>query len=93
MINRIALFAASLVAALAVTVGLVIAGFAPQAPASAPVSAPVVASSEAPAPTVQVDTVYVAPKPTPQEITLTKVVKATAHGDDVGEHETESGND
>ena len=94
MIQRIALFAASLVAALGVTVGLVIAGLGPQAavavPVVEPVAKPVVAMTDAPAPLVQVDTVYVAPAASPQEITVTKVVKAVGLG---GENENEGQDD
>ncbi len=88
MIHRVAIFAASLVAALALVVGLVVAGFAPPAVpiAAEPVSAPVVAATDVPPPVVQVDTVYVAPAATPQDIVVTKVVQATHHGDD-DEHE------
>jgi hypothetical protein len=95
MINRIAIFAATLVAALALTVGLVLAGLAPGTGAAdaQTVSDPVVATTDAPV--VQTDIVYVAPDPTPQEVVVTKVenstkVTTTHHGDDgddEGEHE------
>ncbi|MDP2349586.1 MAG: hypothetical protein Q8M74_00315 [Chloroflexota bacterium] len=86
MINRVAIFAASIVAALALAAGLVIAGLGPGSGAAdlQPVSAPVVATTDAPAPLVQVDTVYVEPASTPQDIVVTKVVKAASHGDDDG---------
>jgi hypothetical protein len=87
MIHRVALFVASLVAAVGLAIGLAIAGLAPAAApiAAEPVSAPVVASTDAPAPIVQVDTVYVAPQATPQDVVVTKTVTATQHGDDGNE--------
>jgi hypothetical protein len=85
MIHRAALFTAALAAALMLAVGLVAAGFAPGAGA-APAAVPVAATAEAPAaPTVQVDTVYVAPPAAPQDITINRTVAATSHGDDDGE--------
>jgi hypothetical protein len=88
MIHRVAIFAASLAAAGALAVGLVVAGFAPAtAPVDAqPVSAPVVAATDTPAPVVQVDTVYVTPQATPKDVVVTKTVKAKSHDDD-DEHE------
>ena len=86
MTNRIVLAAASATAALALAAGLALSGFGPGADqATAPVSDPVVAATDqVPAPVVQVDTVYVAPEPTPQEIVVTEV-RAVAGQD--GEHE------
>jgi hypothetical protein len=86
MIHRVAIFAASLVAAGALVVGLVIAGLAPTTvPVDAqPAAAPVVAATDAPAPIVQVDTVYVAPQATPQDIVVTKTVKAAGGGENEG---------
>jgi hypothetical protein len=87
MIQRAALFAGSLAAALALAVGLVVAGFAP---AAAPIAstdpvAPAAATADAqPAPIVQVDTVYQAPPAAPQEITVTRTATAITHGDDEG---------
>ncbi len=89
MIHRLAIFAATLVAAAGLAVGLVIAGLGPTtAPVAAePVSSPV-ATTDAPAPVVQVDTVYLAPKPTPKDVFVTKVVSASRSGDDgANEHE------
>jgi hypothetical protein len=86
MIHRIAIFAASLVATAGLVVGLVVAGFAP---APAPVNpGPVsdtVATTDSPAPVVQVDTVYVTPQATPQDIVVTKVVNGAHGGDDGNE--------
>jgi len=89
MIHRVAIFAASLAAALGLAVGLVVAGLAPAAApvAAAPVSAPVVATTEAPAPVVQVDTVYVAPQATPQDVLVTRVVASRPSGGDDGQNE------
>ncbi len=83
MVHRVAIFAASLVAAVALFVGLVVAGFAPAAPFGAqPASVPA-AATESPAPVVQVDTVYVAPQPTPQDVVVTQTVPA-AGGENEG---------
>ncbi len=86
MIHRTALFAGSLAAALTLTVGLVVVGFAP--PASTvgmPTVAPVAATAAAPvAPAIQVDTVYLAAPVQPQDITVTKSAPVTAHAGDDG---------
>lgn len=88
MIHRLALFVASLVAALVLAVGLVAAGFAPGPRPADPGGAMPASSVEAqPTPRVQVDTVYVAPQATPQDVTVTKVVGSSGHGDDAGEGE------
>jgi hypothetical protein len=90
MIHRTALFAASLVAALTLAVGLVVAGFGPRAnPADGGAAAPAAATADAPAgPNVQVDTVYVTAPATPQDVTVTQTVPAANHGDDgAGEHD------
>jgi hypothetical protein len=89
MINRVAIFAASLVAALALAVGLFIAGIGPGSGAAdlQPVSDPVAVSTDSPAPVVQVDTVYVTPQATPQDVVVTQVVPAANHGDDDNENE------
>jgi len=93
MLNRIALFAASLAAALVIAAGMALAGIGPgsdMAPASVASADPAVdpaAATTAPDPTpqVQVDTVYLAPKATPRVI-VTKVIKTkpASHGDDGG---------
>ena len=90
MIHRVALFAGSLVAALTLAVGLVVAGVAPGAgPVDAQPAGPVAATAAAPAaPTFQVDLVYVAPPVAPQEVTETKAVTASRQDDD-GENERE----
>lgn len=89
MIHRVAIFAASLVAAVGLAVGLVVAGLAPAAApvAAEPVSAPVVAATDVPAPIVQVDTVYVAPQATPKDIVVTRTAAAPNRGDDGNENE------
>jgi hypothetical protein len=83
MIQRTALFAASLVAALVLAVGLVFAGFGPGA-ASAPVAADqIVSATDAPPqPTVQVDTVYLSAQAKPKVITETRTTSAAPKGDD-----------
>ncbi len=93
MIHRLAIFAATLVAAAGLAVGLVVAGLAPgTAPAAAePVSAPV-ATTEVPPPVVQVDTVYLTPKATPKDVIVTRVVTASHRGED-GENEREGSDD
>lgn len=71
MVNRIALFAASLAAALALVVGLTLAGFNPGA---APVNQLTATGAPQPQPTVQVDTVYLTPSVAPQQQTVTQTV-------------------
>ena len=87
MIQRIALFAASLAAVVALVVGLATAGFAPgAATAAATATAPVVASTDpASTPQVQVDTVYVDPPQKPATVVVHKTVPAAG-----GERENES---
>lgn len=94
MIHRVAIFAASLVVALGLAVGLVVAGLAPgSAPGTVqPVSAPV-GATEDPAPIVQVDTVYVAPRATPEDVVVTKVVGPARQDDDHGERDEHEGSD
>jgi hypothetical protein len=89
MLQRLALFAASLAAALVIAGGLALAGFGPSQPAAEPAVEQVATTPEA-AP-VQVDTVYVTPQATPQEITVTKVKTAAGNGEN--EAERESGGD
>jgi len=88
MLQKTALFIASLAASATLAVALATAGFAPGTPA-APVVAPTAAAADTatPAPpTVQVDKVYI-PAPQPQQtITVHKVVKSAG-----GEADTESG--
>lgn len=89
MSHKIALTVASAAAALTLAVALAAAGLAPgtaATPASAAsVTDPVVAD---PTPTVQVDTVYLAPAPEQKTITVHKVVKSSG-GEDGSEHESE----
>ena len=97
MFNRIALFAASIAAALVLAAGFALAGVSPQAPeAVAPVAATTDAPTDAPVPTqpqVQVDTVYLAPAVPPEEV-VTKVVRtATAAGGGENDGENEGGDD
>ncbi len=95
MLQKLALTAASAVAALTLALALAAAGFAPGSPAvttgssASPIAAdPAAADAAAPdaMPTVQVDTIYVKPAPKQKTITVHKVVK-TSGGDD-GEHES-----
>ena len=81
MLQRVAIFAASLVAAATLALGFAIAGLAPT---PVPVAVePVAATADAPtpAPVVQVDTVYVAPQATPQDVVVTNVVTAAGGGE------------
>ena len=90
MIQRTALLAASLVASLVLFVGLVLAGVGPAAPDGPAAAQPVAATTVTPPePTIQVDTVYLAPKAQPEVITVTRAAKATTHGDDEGEGEND----
>jgi hypothetical protein len=87
MLKKFALLAASLTAALTIAGGLALAGFGAPSPASdmqvvdavMPADAAVPADAAAP---VQVDTIYLAPQPTPEEITVTRVKEASHHDDD-----------
>lgn len=89
MSHKIALTVASATAALTLAVALAAAGFAPGAPATSASTAAVADQVVAdPTPTVQIDTVYLAPKPKRQTITVHKVIKTSG-----GEHESESGGD
>ena len=88
MIQRIALFTASLAAALVIGLGIALAGLTP---ATSPVAIDAAATSPVDptaAPTVQVDTVYVAAQPKPKEVTVHKTV-AAPHGDDEGQGEND----
>lgn len=84
MAHRLALAAASGAAALILAAGFVLVGFAPRA---TPVDAggPVADTAAPVPPRIQVDTVYVAPPAQPQDVTITRVVKTSGHGDDEGE--------
>ena len=88
MIQRIALFSASLAAALAIGLGLTFAGLAPATSPVAVDAAPAGTTVTDPtaAPTVQVDTVYVAAQPKPKVVTVHKTT-AAPQGDDEGEGE------
>lgn len=83
MIQRTALFAAALLTAIALAFGLALAGFNPGVRPST--GDPTAASDPAPQSTVQVDTVYLTPPGTPQDITVTRTV--SQHGEYENEHE------
>ena len=86
MIQRIAVFAASLAAVAALVVGLSTAGFAPGAATVAATATPVATSTDpAATPQVQVDTVYVDPPQKPATVVVHKTLPAAG-----GEHENES---
>jgi hypothetical protein len=98
MFHRVALFTASLAAALVVAGGLALAGLTPgqPTPATTQLVQPAAATADAPTqppaqPAIQIDTVYLTPVSPPQEVTLTKVqvvTKAAPGGDgenDVGD--------
>jgi len=92
MTHKIALATASAAAALTLALALAAAGFAPGAsqPAGPTSTTADPAAGPAAEPTIQVDTVYVAPPPPQETITVHKVVQ-TASGE--SEHENESGTD
>ena len=101
MIRKLAIIVSSLTAALVIAGGLALAGFGAPAPASdvqvvdqavAPVDA---ATPIDPAAPIQVDTIYLAPEPTPEEITVTQVKEAKHHSDDDEDegHEDGEGDD
>jgi hypothetical protein len=86
MIQRIALFVASLAAVAALVVGMSVAGLSPSAP-PASTGAPIEAAAVAdPTPQVQIDTVYVAPPQKPATVVVHKSVPAAG-----GAHESEAG--
>jgi hypothetical protein len=94
MLHKIALFAASVVAALVIAGGRVLSGSGPQQPAADAVQVvdAVAGPADAAAPdaTVQVDTIYLAPQATPGVIDVTQVKEASRHvdeDDDGDEHE------
>lgn len=81
MIHRVALFVASLAAVAVLAVGLAATGIVPSA--QSPAADPVVATTQPPAePTIQVDTVYLAPPVPPQDITVTRTVQSGGEHDD-----------
>lgn len=90
MSNRIPLIAASTGAVLALVVGLAAAGFAPGAADATTVSSTTTIEPAAAEPTVQVDTIYVAPPPPQKTITIHEVSKTSNGDSDDGE---ESGED
>ena len=81
MTHKIALAVASAAAALTLAVALAAAGFAPRpAVSTAADAAPTTdatAADAAPAPTIQVDTIYLAPPPPQQTITVHKVEQSS----------------
>lgn len=92
MVQRVALFIATLAAALVVAAGLALSGLAPAAdPAPVIAEAAPAATDAAPTPTVQVDTVYVTPKVKPKHVTVTRTVRSGSNGE--GEHDGEGGED
>ena len=91
MIQRVALFVASLSAALVLAAALALGGLAPAAdPAAVVTDAPPAATDGPPQPTVQVDTVYVTPKVKPKHVSVTRTVRSSS-GE--GEHEREGEGD
>jgi hypothetical protein len=93
MISRIGLFVASLAAAGTLAFALVAMHAWPPQPAAATIvsAEQPAASTAAPTaelPTTQVDTIYLAPRPAQQTITVHKVVRGAGGGDGEGtEHE------
>jgi F0F1-type ATP synthase membrane subunit c/vacuolar-type H+-ATPase subunit K len=85
MVQRIALFVASLAAAAVLAVGLAVAGVGPRDTPAAASTATSVATDPAATPQVQVDTVYVAAPQPPKTVVVHKTVAPTG-----GEHENES---
>ena len=98
MLQKIALAAASMTAALVLAGGLALAGFGWPAPAAdmqtidqvVPADATLAAPQE---PQVQVDTVYLTPQATPKDITVTKVQVATVSSGHGGDDSGEAGDD
>lgn len=98
MLQKIALVVASAAATLTLAIALAAAGFAPGGPTSAAdtsatttTSAPAIDPVSADAtPDVQIDTIYVAPPPKQQTVTVHRVIKASG-GERENEHENEGG--
>lgn len=86
MVQRIALFIASLGAAAALVVGLAVAGVGPAGASPATPTAAEATPAAQPTPRVQVDTVYVAAPTAPKTVVVHKSVPAAG-----GENESESG--
>ena len=84
MVHRLALFVASLTAALVLAAGLALGGLIPAQPVAVVADVAPAAQEAPPQPTVQVDTVYVTPKVKPKHVTITRSV-----GSGGGEHEHE----
>lgn len=88
MVHRLALFVASLTAALVLAAGLALGGLIPAQPVPVVADAAPAAMDAPPQPTVQVDTVYVTPKVKPKHVTITRSVRS---GGGEREHEHEGG--
>lgn len=94
MISRIALFTASLAAALTLAVALAAAGFAPGSSQPVPASTSTVpvdpaAADDVTPPPVQVDTVYLAAPPEQQTITVQQVETSSDEEDGESEEDGE----
>ncbi len=88
MVHRLALFVASLTAALVLAAGLALGGLIPAQPVPVVADAAPASPDAPPQPTVQVDTVYVTPKVKPKHVTITRSVRS---GGGEQEHEHEGG--
>lgn len=100
MLQRMLLLIASLAAALVLTVGMALAGFGPPVPGSAtqaadPIAEPAAATADTSAPreAVQVDTVYLAPAPTPEVVVGEVVTAGETHEHDDGDDGPQGGDD
>lgn len=85
MVQRIAIFIASLAAAAALAAGLAVAGLGSGTAAPASSVATSTVADPQPTPRVQIDTVYVAPPNKPKTVVVHKTVAPAG-----GEHESES---
>jgi hypothetical protein len=85
MVQRIALFVASLAAVVVIVVGLQAAGVGSPAPRPAAVASAASPTDAVPTPRIPVDTVYVAPPQTPRTVVIHKTAPAA-----IGGYETES---
>jgi hypothetical protein len=83
MVQRIALFFASLAAVAVIVVGLAAAGVTPSLGSPAAIASTVAPPD--PAPTPQVDTIYVAPPQVPQTVVVHKTVPAAGGGENESE--------
>jgi hypothetical protein len=85
MVQRFALFVASLVAVAVLVVGMVAAGVGQSATGTATIASAADSTDAAATPRVQIDTVYVAPPQVPQTVVIHKTAPASAGSENESE--------